>query len=66
MRLLQFEVNYTYGKSIDVDSDAERAGSWGGHGGQIIKAWDPFSNRGPLDFDLRLSPERQLRHIREL
>ena len=50
---LQFDVNYTYGKSIDVSSDAERVGSWGGFGGQIINAWNPFSNRGPSDFDLR-------------
>jgi hypothetical protein len=28
-------------------------GSWGGLGGQIINAWNPTSNRGPSDFDLR-------------
>lgn len=50
---LQFDFNYTYGKSIDVASDAERVGEWGGLGGQIINAWDPNSNRGPSDFDLR-------------
>jgi hypothetical protein len=50
---LQFDLNYTYGKSIDVASDAERVGEWGGLGGQIINAWDPNSNRGPSDFDLR-------------
>jgi len=50
---LQFDFNYTYGKSIDVASDAERVGTWGGLGGQIINAWDPSSNRGPSDFDLR-------------
>jgi len=50
---VQFDFNYTYGKSIDVASDAERVGEWGGLGGQIINAWDPNSNRGPSDFDLR-------------
>jgi hypothetical protein len=50
---IQFDVNYTYGKSIDVASDAERVGEWGGLGGQIINAWNPDSNRGPSDFDLR-------------
>jgi hypothetical protein len=50
---IQFDFNYTYGKSIDVASDAERVGEWGGLGGQIINAWDPNSNRGPSDFDLR-------------
>jgi hypothetical protein len=50
---LQFDVNYTYGKSIDVASDAERVGEWGGLGGQIINAWSPDSNRAASDFDLR-------------
>jgi hypothetical protein len=50
---IQFDFNYTYGKSIDVASDAERVGQYGGLGGQIINAWDPNSNRGPSDFDLR-------------
>ena len=50
---LQFDYNYTYGKSIDIASDAERVGTWGGLGGQIINAWNPASNRGPSDFDLR-------------
>jgi hypothetical protein len=50
---IQFDFNYTYGKSIDVASDAERVGMYGGLGGQIINAWNPNSNRGPSDFDLR-------------
>jgi hypothetical protein len=50
---VQFDFNYTYGKSIDIASDAERVGEWGGLGGQIINAWDPNANRGPSDFDLR-------------
>ena len=50
---IQFDINYTYSKSIDISSDAERVGEWGGLNGQIINAWNPASNRGPSDFDLR-------------
>jgi hypothetical protein len=50
---LQFDFNYTYGKSIDVSSDAERVGEWGGLGGAIINSWNPFADRGISDFDLR-------------
>lgn len=50
---LQFDFNYTYGKSIDISSDAERVGAWGGLGGQIINAWDPSAGRADSDFDLR-------------
>jgi hypothetical protein len=50
---VQFDFNYTYGKSIDIASDAERVGPWGGLGGAIINAWNPSAGRGPSDFDLR-------------
>ena len=50
---VQFDVNYTYGHSIDIASDAERVGAWGGLGGQIINAWDPAAGRASSDFDLR-------------
>jgi hypothetical protein len=50
---IQFDFNYTYGKSIDVASDAERVGAWGGLGGPIINAWNPNSDRADSDFDLR-------------
>jgi Carboxypeptidase regulatory-like domain len=50
---VQFDFNYTYGKSIDISSDAERVGAWGGLGGQIINAWDPSAGRADSDFDLR-------------
>jgi hypothetical protein len=50
---IQFDFNYTYGKSMDVASDAERVGSWGGLGGAIINAWNPFADRAASDFDLR-------------
>jgi Carboxypeptidase regulatory-like domain len=51
---LLFNLNYTYSKSIDLASDAERIVPWGGFGtGQIINAWDPNQLRGVSDFDLR-------------
>ncbi len=50
---IQFDFNYTYGKTIDVESDAERVGEWGGLGGAIINSWSPFADRGVSDFDLR-------------
>lgn len=48
---LQFDFNYTYSKSIDLSSDAERVTAWGGLGGQIINAWDPNARRAVSDFD---------------
>jgi len=48
---VQFDFNYTYSKSIDLSSDAERVGTIGGTGGQIINAWDPYQFRGVSDFD---------------
>jgi len=49
----QFDVNYTYSKSLDLSSDANRIGAWGGLGGQITNAWNPYQLRGPSDYDLR-------------
>jgi hypothetical protein len=49
----QFDANYTYSKSIDLASDATRIGTWGGLGGQIINAWNPYQLRGDSDYDLR-------------
>jgi len=49
---VQFDVNYTYSKSIDLQSDAERvdlAGS--GALGFIQNAWRPKQARGVSDFD---------------
>lgn len=49
---VQFDFNYTYSKSIDLSSDAERQGVFGGIGGnQIINSWSPFQFRAPSDFD---------------
>ncbi|MGC1493555.1 MAG: hypothetical protein WA798_19490, partial [Candidatus Acidiferrum sp.] len=50
---LQFDANYTYSHSIDLSSDATRIGTWGGLGGQITNAWDPYQLRGDSDYDLR-------------
>jgi hypothetical protein len=50
---VQFDFNYTFSKSIDLMSDAERIGAWGGLGGQIINAWQPNALRGVSDFDTR-------------
>ena len=48
---VQFDFNYTFSKSIDLASDAERVGTIGGNGGQIQNAWDEFQFRGVSDFD---------------
>ena len=52
-RGLQFDFNYTYSKSIDMGSDAERIGPWSGLSGQVINSWDPKARRSVSDFDLR-------------
>ena len=48
---VQFDFNYTYSKSIDISSDAERIGAYGGLGGQIINSWDPNALRAVSDYD---------------
>jgi hypothetical protein len=50
---LQFDFNYTYSKSIDLGSDAERVSQYEGAGfaSYIINTWAPYQNRGPSDFD---------------
>jgi len=60
---IQFDVNYTYSKSIDVGSNAERVnlfaagpvasqqGAVGGFTSQVINSWAPNSLRGVSDFD---------------
>lgn len=49
----QFDFNYTWAKSIDLSSDAERITPWGGAGGQVINTWDYKALRAPSDFDTR-------------
>jgi hypothetical protein len=49
---VQFDFNYTYSKSLDISSDANRINDEGGLGGQVILPWDPKALRGVSDFDL--------------
>jgi len=49
---LQFDFNYTYSKSIDISSDANRITDEGGLGGQVINPWRPNALRSVSDFDL--------------
>jgi hypothetical protein len=50
---LEFDVNYTYSKSIDMGSNAERINENEGFGlgSQIINSWFPQQNRAASDFD---------------
>jgi hypothetical protein len=52
---VQFDFNYTYSKSIDLCSDAERLGNYGSlnfNGGcQMFNAWSPYLFRAVSDFD---------------
>ncbi len=56
---LQADINYTLSKSIDMGSDAERAGVFGASTGTssgasaIINTWNPSLNRAVSDFDTR-------------
>jgi hypothetical protein len=50
---VQFDFNYTFSKSLDLSSDAERIQPWQGLGGQIINSWDYKALRAPSDFDTR-------------
>ena len=47
----QFDLNYTYSRSIDISSDANRIAGEGGLGSQIIDPWNPKALRGVSDFD---------------
>ncbi len=56
---LQFDLNYTYSKSIDLGSDAERVNQYeggsgvagGGFASFIMNTWTPRQNRAVSDFD---------------
>ena len=48
---VQFDFNYTWSKSVDLMSDAERIGAWGGLGGVIVNSWDYKQMRSVSDFD---------------
>jgi hypothetical protein len=51
---LQFDLNYTYSKSMDIGSNAERINHFQGSGfaSQILNSWFPNQLRGPSDFDV--------------
>ena len=53
---IQFDLNYTYSKALDISSDAERVGpasngSFLGLNNNIINAWNPRAQYGPASFD---------------
>ncbi len=59
---LQGQFDYTFGKSLDEESSAERIGPYEGTGGTgsdlngggiVINAWEPLSLRGLSDFNNR-------------
>ncbi len=56
----QFDFNYTFSKSIDMNSNAERiseyengAGTALAYNSQTVNAWQPFALRADSDYDLR-------------
>ncbi len=54
---LQFDLNYTFSKSIDISSNAERVGAASNSSllepnSNIINAWNPQNQRGVSAFDL--------------
>ena len=53
---VQFDLNYTYSKSIDITSSATRLGfsssvNVGAPGSRLVNAFDPSGRRGVSDFD---------------
>ncbi len=52
---LQFDLGYTFSKSIDMGSDAERASEASSNGSfsNILNSWNPSLNRSVSDFDTR-------------
>jgi hypothetical protein len=50
---LQWDFNYTYSRSIDIGSNAERVNNVDAYyqADQIINSWSPSQLRGPSDFD---------------
>jgi hypothetical protein len=56
---VQFDVNYTYSKSIDVGSNSERinlfdtnGGNVGGFASQVVNSWKPNQLKAVSDFDM--------------
>ncbi len=54
---LQFDINYTYSKSIDVGSNAERVNGFESGGlafnSQVVNSWSPNQWRAISDFDTK-------------
>jgi len=50
---LQLDVSYTFAKSLDEGSDAERSPALNGNFSIVYNTWKPQLNRGPSDFDTR-------------
>lgn len=57
---LEFDLNYTFSKSLDENSNAERvneyengAGTAVAYSGQVVNAWFPHQLYGPSDYDMR-------------
>ena len=55
-RGMQFDLNYTYSKSIDITSSATRLGfssstNVGAPGSRLVNAWNPNQRRAVSDFD---------------
>jgi len=50
---LQFDLNYTFSKSMDIGSNAERINHFQGSGfaSQVLNSWFPNQLRSPSDFD---------------
>jgi len=49
---LQFDVNYTFSKSIDFGSDTERTTEYASNR-HIVNTWKPYLDRGASDFDTK-------------
>jgi hypothetical protein len=47
---VQFDLNYTLSKSIDLASNAERVGSFDGF---LVNSWEPHQLRAVSDYDMR-------------
>ena len=50
---LQFDLSYSFAKSIDYGSDAERVGSGNNSTSHIINTWHPELNRALSDFNTK-------------
>jgi hypothetical protein len=50
---LQFDLSYTFSKSEDWGSDAERQGSGNNSTGHILNTWHPELNKAPSDFNTK-------------